>query len=199
MIGDKLTVGVHLTAHNRANGERLNLQHQRLLAQRCGSQHSGLDFRQEALSNHSKIDGSATVRHGCWPPSLVRADACHGRVIRILGTRGNTATTNRKFPLRQRYIRARDAPQHSYQIIKKVAAQREIAPAAVTSTHGYSESRKMGRTPGAITYRRAIEALERAQLILIKILAQQDEVRADLQLLITELANLTRRDNGRSR
>lgn len=57
----------------------------------------------------------------------------------------------------------------------------------------------MGRTPGAITYRRAIEALERAQLILIKILAQQDEVRADLQLLITELANLTRRDNGRSR
>ena len=55
----------------------------------------------------------------------------------------------------------------------------------------------MGRTPRAINYRTAIEMIERAQLTLLKILAQQDAVRADLQLLITELANLIRRDNGR--
>lgn len=57
----------------------------------------------------------------------------------------------------------------------------------------------MGRTPRAISYRTAIEALERTQLTLLRILAQQDEVHASLQLLISELANLIRRDNGRSR
>ena len=57
----------------------------------------------------------------------------------------------------------------------------------------------MGRSPGAVSYRRLVEALEHARLTLIKISAQQDEVRADLQLLITELANLLARDNGRSR
>lgn len=57
----------------------------------------------------------------------------------------------------------------------------------------------MGRTPRAINYRTAIETLERSHLTLLKILAQQDAVRADLQLLISELANLIQRDNGRSR
>lgn len=57
----------------------------------------------------------------------------------------------------------------------------------------------MGRTPRAINYRTAIEALERSHLTLLKILAQQDAVKADLQLLISELANLIQRDNGRSR
>lgn len=57
----------------------------------------------------------------------------------------------------------------------------------------------MGRAPRAINYRTAIEALERSYLILLKIQAQQDEVRADLQLLISELARLVQRDNGRSR
>ena len=57
----------------------------------------------------------------------------------------------------------------------------------------------MGRTPRAINYRTAIETIERVHLTLLKILAQQDEVRADTQLLIAELANLIRQDNGRSR
>ena len=57
----------------------------------------------------------------------------------------------------------------------------------------------MGRTPRAINYRTAITTIERVHLTLLKILAQQDEVRADTQLLIAELANLIRQDNGRSR
>lgn len=57
----------------------------------------------------------------------------------------------------------------------------------------------MGRPARAINYRTAVEALERTQLRLLKILAQQDEIRAELQLLITELANLIRHDDGRSR
>lgn len=56
----------------------------------------------------------------------------------------------------------------------------------------------MGRQPRAINYRTAIETIERTYLTLLKILAQQDEVRADLQLLASELARIARRDNGRS-
>lgn len=67
------------------------------------------------------------------------------------------------------------------------------------STPDMHGTRKMGRAPRAINYRTAVETLERTYLTLLKILAQQDEVRADLQLLISELANLIQRDNGRSR
>lgn len=56
----------------------------------------------------------------------------------------------------------------------------------------------MGRQPRAINYRAAIETIERTYLTLLKILAQQDEVRADLQLLASELARIARRDDGRS-
>lgn len=57
----------------------------------------------------------------------------------------------------------------------------------------------MGRSPGAIAYRRTIEMLERARLTLIKISAQQEKTNAELRLLITELATLLARDDGRSR
>lgn len=58
---------------------------------------------------------------------------------------------------------------------------------------------KMGRPAGAITYRRAIEMLERARLMLIKISAQQEETNAELRLLISELATLLAKDDGRGR
>lgn len=81
---------------------------------------------------------------------------------------------------------------------------RELRPGAhlqnvTLPSPAYQGSRKMGRSPGSITYRRAIEMLERSRLTLIKISAQQEETNAELRLLITELATLLARDDGRSR